>query len=64
MTRRTAPSMTTIAIAYLLASALALALMVMGFGQERGISSSQAAPVPTTLSPRSYLQPVLPYVFA
>jgi hypothetical protein len=42
MTRRTAPSMTMIATAFLLASALALALTMVGSAQERGISSAPA----------------------
>ena len=42
MTRRTAPSMAMIAIAFLLASALALALTMVGSAQERGISSAPA----------------------
>jgi hypothetical protein len=42
MTRRTAPSMAMIAIAFLLASALALALTMVGSAQDRGISSSLA----------------------
>ena len=40
MTRRTAPSVAMIAIAFLLASALALALTMVGSAQERGISSA------------------------
>ena len=42
MTKRTAPSMAMIAIAFLLASALALALTMVGSAQERGISSAPA----------------------
>ena len=42
MTRRTAPSMAMIAIAFLLASALALALTMVGSAQDRGISSAPA----------------------
>lgn len=42
MTRRTAPSMAMIAIAFLLASALALALTMVGSAQQRGISSAPA----------------------
>jgi hypothetical protein len=42
MTRRTAPSMAMIAIAFLLASALALGLTMVGSAQDRGISSSPA----------------------
>ena len=41
-TRRTAPSMAMIAIAFLLASALALVLTMVGSAQERGISSAPA----------------------
>jgi hypothetical protein len=40
---RTAPSMAMIAIAFLIASALALALTMVGSAQERGISSVRAA---------------------
>jgi hypothetical protein len=43
MRARTAPSMAMIAIAFLLASALALALTMVGSAQERGISSAGAA---------------------
>jgi hypothetical protein len=42
MTKRTAPSMAMIAIAFLLASALALALTMVGSAQEHGISSTPA----------------------
>jgi hypothetical protein len=42
MTKRTAPSMAMIAIAFLLASALALALTMMGSAKERGVSSAPA----------------------
>jgi hypothetical protein len=42
MSRRTAPSMAMIAIAFLLASALALALTMVGSAKEGGISSSPA----------------------
>lgn len=42
MRRRTAPSMAMIAIAFLLASALALALTMVGSAQQRGISSAPA----------------------
>ena len=42
MTTRTAPSMAMIAAAFLLASALALALTMVGSAQERGISSAPA----------------------
>ena len=43
MRARTTPSMAMIAIAFLLASALALALTMVGSAQERGISSVRAA---------------------
>ncbi len=40
MTKRTAPSIAIIAIAFLLASALAPVLTMVGSAQERGISSA------------------------
>jgi hypothetical protein len=42
MTKRTAPSMAMIAIAFLLASVFALALTMVGSAQERGIYSAPA----------------------